>query len=224
MSTLNDLGGRVQDRLEEVRGPGQFWSLQNEVYVNLVEAMNEAMLLTGEPQIRPSSVTSLTQNSNLQPLPAGALAVIRVEGLNSVAIRKFYTCDLDRQYPAWENDTATSISAWFPVGLTQWGVYPKLTVPQQVIVTYIGFPVTAPLPYTGAENVPYQEEYCEGFVDYAAHVCRLKESGSEFQESMAEYDRFLGKMQDMTSFAKRKDRLRYTRAVAVTTFTNKQEV
>lgn len=225
MSTINDLALRVQDRLEEARdGIGIFWSLQDEIYVALVEGMNEAMLLTGEPQIRASVSTNLVPNNNLQPMPAGAIAILRVEATNSTSIRKYYVCDLDRQYPAWENDAASTIQAWFPFGLNQWGIYPQVTEAQQVVVTYVGFPVTAALPYTGAEPVPFQEEFCEGFTDYAAHILRLKEGGPDFQESMTEYNRFLAKMQDMTSFAKRKDRLRFTKFGAAATVTNTMEV
>jgi len=225
MSTLNDLGLRTQDRLEEVRdGVGVFWSLQNEIFTALVEAANEAMLLTGEPQVRSTQATTLLTNSNLQPMPPGALAILRVEGVNSLPISKLFVCDLDRQYPAWENDAGYRAKAWFPVGLTQWGIYPQILVDQQVVITYVEIPVSAPLPYTGAEILPFQEEFCEGFIDYAAHICRLKETGSEFQESMAEYDRFLTKMQDMSTFAKRKDRLRFTKYGPVVTFTNTTEV
>jgi len=222
MSIIQDLETRVLDRLEDPEE--EFW-VSDELRTLIVEGMNEATLVTGDPQVRQSQPTPLITNRNLQPLPFGALLLLRVEGTNSLPINKFFARDLDLLYPAWENDTASEIEAWFPVGLTQFGVYPKLDSKsaQSVILTYVAFPVTSPRPYTGNERVPFQEEFADAFVEYAEHVARLKEGGKEFQQSMAAYQRWLEKVQDMTNFGLRRDRLHFVRPGVVSTFTNVRE-
>jgi len=218
MSALSDLAPLVQDRLEEPRGAGIFWSGANEILPDLVEALNEATLITGEPEIRSTAVTSLALNTNFQTMPAGAVALLRVEGPGGLAISKVMPWDLDNDNPTWENDTDVSIGDqagspryWFPLGMAAWGIYPKLTSGAQVILTYVGLPITASPPWTGSEVVPFQEEYLQGFADMAASVCRVKEGGAELQQGLAVYQRFLSRMEEASRFALRKGSLRFSR-------------
>lgn len=209
-SQVSELENRVLDRLEETNPP-VFWNLADEIRTSVVEAMNVAMLITGEPQIRAIATTTLAANQVLQSMPVGALALLRIEGPNGVSVKRTTLFDMDKLSPGWETETGDSIDFWFPFGFTQFGVHPKLTAGQQVILTYVAFPVATPRPYTGLEPIIFQEEYTEGFVDYGSHVNRLKEGGNEFQQSIAAYQRFLDKMGELSRFAFRKGSLRFTR-------------
>ena len=105
---------------------------------------------------------------------------------------------------------------FFPFGLTQWGCYPNLTSPAQVLVSYIGFPVTTARPYTGAEPVPFQGEYLDAFSDWASGIASFKEGDPEFQEAISRLNRFLSKMESLSEFSYRKGSLRFSRGVGVT--------
>lgn len=212
--TMSYIAQRIQDRLEEPSGPGIFWNLGDEIYPFLVEAMNEATLITGEPQVRATSVTTIPVSTVFTPLamPSDGIAMLRIEGPNG-PLKKCWIWDLDKQYPGWEIQTGDSPRYWFPFGLTQYGIYPCLTEPAEVIQSYVATPVTAARPYTGKELVPFQLEFLEGIEDSAAHAARLKEGGADFDQSMPEYQNFLNIMRELSAFAWRKDSLRFTRAV-----------
>ena len=212
MSTINDLTLQTQEKLEETPDNiGVFWSVVNELRSFVVEAMNEAVLLTAEPEIRMNTVTTLAANQTLQTMPAGAVAIVRVEGVAGISVSKYRMSDLGKENPTWETDTGDVPTTWFPFGLTSWGIYPKLTAPVQVILTYLAIPCPAGRPYTGLETIPFQPEYNEAFVEYAAHVARLKEAGADFLQSTKLYDAYLSKMQQLSKFAERKAALRFTR-------------
>jgi len=213
MSTLATLGALTQQRLEEPVGPGIFWSLQNEIYVTLVEAMNEACLITGEPEIRQSTPFTLTANTTVFTLPPAAMGLIRIQAPNW--LDKTSLWDLDRMLPGWESDLGTVPDYWFPIGLTQFGIHPQLESDAQAFLTYIALPVPTGRPYTGVEDVNFQNEFDEGFVDYSAHVLQLKEGGEEFIQSSKLYDRFLSKMVELSNFSWRTGSLRFTRTVGV---------
>lgn len=217
MSLISDLEVEVQDRLEEARdGVGVFWDLQNEIRPLIVEAMNVATLITGDPEVRPKQMFTVAPGQNLQTMPSGGLALLRVEGVSNLPIKKVQVKDLDRHYYQWQNDSGDVPQLWFPFGLGAWGVYPKLTAEVQVRITYVGFPVNEGRPYSGAEALPFQDEYREAFSDYATHAARLKEGGAEFDESIAGYNRFLSRMQEMSKYAYRKGVVRFTMAPGAT--------
>jgi len=219
VSTINDLVPLVLDRIEESRTNPIFWDVQKEIMVFLVEAMNEAALITGEPEIRYSN--SLTTSSQLT-LPANQtvmtfsgdvplFGMMRLE--SSGQVKKTTVWDMDRMLPGWENDTGDAPDFWFPIGLTMFGIHPQLVAPVTVIVSGIAEPIPIPRPYTGVEPCDFQEEYREAFVDYAALTASLKEGTSEFQQSIRVYDRFISKMQELSKFASRKGSLRFSRTM-----------
>lgn len=211
--TISSLARSVQSRLEEEpQGPpGIFWNYQNEVLPAVVEAMNEASLLTGVVQTVQTAPITVPVNTTWLSLPKNAIALIRVTG--PVYLRKTSVFALDKLNRTWQNDTGTALKAWFPVGVTNWGVYPQLTAEQQVMVTYLAYPVTVAPPYTGNETVPFQAEFHESLEQYAAHVLRLKEAGQDFEGSMGIYQAFLATMQTLDMFETRHDSLVFTKGV-----------
>ena len=213
MTTTASIQSRVQDRLEE--NPAAFWNVTAEILPYVVEGMNAACLITGDPQIRANVIYNIPANANpvgFVPLsmPADALALLRVDGGGGVTIDKVFVWDLDRHFPGWETVAGTQIQYWFPFGLTGWGVYPVPSAGQQVILSYIQFPVSTARPYTGAEVIPFQDEYDQAFEDYAAAIARLKEGGAEFDQATILMQRFLTQMEALSNFAYRKGSLRFT--------------
>lgn len=126
------------------------------------------------------------------------------------------------------NSSATpvvqQIQYWFPVGLNQFGIFPQLTVSQQVSISYLAYPVTVSPPYTGTETVPFQQEFLDGLQEYAAHVLRLKEAGYEFQASQTNYQEFLDTMRQLAVFQSRHDSLVFTTAAGAKMRVNPVEV
>jgi hypothetical protein len=137
--------------------------------------------------------------------------LIRLDAVGGSAIKKLFAVDLDRDNPGWEFDLGTTVKRWFPIGMTLFGVYPTLTQPQQVQVTVVGFPIPTGQPYSGAEISPFRQEYNDAFHEYAHHVCRLKESGPDFQESLPAYQAWVDKLVELTRFAARRGLTRFYR-------------
>ncbi len=222
--TISTLAVSVQQRLEEEPqgAPGIFWSYQNEVLPAVVEAMNEASLLTGVVQTVQTAPVTIPANTTWLPLPQNAIALIRV--LGPVYLRKTSVFALDNLNRYWRNDTGAELQSWFPLGVTKWGVYPQLTAQQQVMVTYLAYPVTVPPPYTGNETVPFQIEFTESLEQYASHVLRLKEAGQDFAASQGIYQAFLATMRTLDAFETRHDSLVFTKAVGAAVQVNPVEV
>ena len=218
MATISTILGGVDNRLEETPGAAIFWQDQLELSPLVVEAMNLATLITGEPEAYASVVTTIPASTSFTPItmPAGALAITRIDGPGSLGVDKSYVQDLDYFYPGWEVATGDTPQYWFPFGLSKFGIYPCLTAPVQVLVSYIAFPVATPRPYTGSESIPFQNEYLDSFQDYAASMATFKEGSPEFDEAMPVLNRFMSKMEELSSFGYRKGSLRFTRGVGVT--------
>lgn len=217
MSTISDLAIQVLQRLEEDPAAPVFWDLQNEVYPAIVEAMNEAALVTGVVQVVQMLPVELPVDTNFIAMPANAICLLRV--LGPTAVQKTDVYALDQMLPGWEtaggagaNPPVQQIQYWFPMGTNYYGIYPQLSVEQQVTITYLGYPVTVTPPYTGAETVPYQQEFQDALIEYGAHILRLKESGYEFEASQTIYQQFLDTMKALSVFQSRHDSLVFTKA------------
>jgi hypothetical protein len=216
MATIGSLEAAVQARLED--DLGIFWLVAPELRPLVVEAMNIAALITGEPQVKASTVYTIPASTVFTPLPLppDGLALLRMEGPGSLAVEKSYVQDLDNFNPGWEVETGDVPTTWGPFGLGQFFVSPNLTAPVQVILSYVQFPVSTPRPYTGAETIPFQQEYFDGLTDWAAAIARFKESGAEFQEAIPVLNRALAKFEELSTFAYRKGSLRFTRGSGAT--------
>ncbi len=229
MTTIGQLAVQVLQKLEENITTPIFWDLQFEVFPILVEAMNDASLLTGTVQVSQSALLTIPANSTFITMPQNVVALLRIAG--PTAVKKTDVYSLDQIMPGWEamggasaNPPVQQIQYWFPVGLNQFGVFPQLTVPQNVQIDYLAYPVTVPTPYTGNEPVPFQLEFQDALIDYAAHVLRLKESGYEFQASQAVYQDFLDTMRALTAFQSRHDSLVFNTATGARVRVNPVEV
>lgn len=213
--TVASLEPQVCSRLEESYPNPVFWDLTHEIRPLIVEAMFEAALITGEPEVRLTSQTTITADSNIQTMPENAIAIIRMQGPKGM-IRKTSVKDLDWIKPNWQMETGPNIKHWFPIGLSSFGVYPKLQSEVQVVLSIVELPVVSSRPYTGNETADFQQEYTEAFDRYAAAALRLKEGGPEFQQGLLDYEYFLAKMSELSKFGERKHALRFTRTMGHT--------
>lgn len=214
-STLDNLCVVVQQRLEE-SGEGIFWSLPDEIRIFVVEALCEGALITGEVQVRRTPSVGIVQNATLQNVPDDIIALSKIENQQGAMART--TVDsLDRMRPNWRNDVGPIPLRWFSFGLTRYGVWPKVTVPVNVVLHGLAIGTAAtPMtsrPYTGIEPINFPEEYNAGFINYSSAMARLKEGGAEVQQAIEDYDFFLSQMESLSKMAIRTNSLRFTKAM-----------
>ena len=212
MSTVNEISSDVYRRLEEDPSSPTFWT-NDEVYPSIVEAMNELCLITGEPEIKSNTPFTITANSRFFTIPNNGIVLLRMDGPNVVRKTTVYEMDVSRR--GWIAETGDVVKRWFPFGIGQFGVYPLLTADTSVLLTYVRLPVAMASTYTGAETSPFREEFREALVDYADHVLRMKELGSDFTDSMPAYDRFLARASELTKYGQRTGKLRFSRPLGI---------
>jgi hypothetical protein len=89
-------------------------------------------------------------------------------------------------------------------------VHPAPSQPQTVNVTAIQYPVTSTWPYDGTQAVPFEDNFFQLLEEYAAHYCRIKEMGGEFQEGMKLFESYLQGAKRMSAIQDRRDPLIFT--------------
>jgi len=208
---ISTLATNVLERLEDTTGI--FWSQSFEIYTALVEAMNDLLLLVGRPTQTVGMQFNLTPNSVWQTVPKGVFLISDIWASQS-RLRKYNLFSYDYEQPGsigsdWENDVSDSgPTSWAPVGMNLFVVHPAPSVPQTVLLDGIAYPVAeTAFPYTGAEIVPFHDEFFQYLEMYAAHISRLKEGSAEFQESLSLYQTYLGGAKRMTEIEDRRDSL-----------------
>ena len=211
MPAISTLEQAVADILEESYPSPVFWSLQDEIRVALVEAMNEMTLLTGEPEQQ--GAVTLTANQTIQTLPVNMLALLKLWTTTGV-VPKTSMEKLDNTNPGWEAESGTNtIKSWFAFGLGKIGIYPKLSAPPSVTAAFVPILVTDTYPYDGTQSFDFQNEYQDLAIRYAGDTLRLKEGGQEFFQGANGYAFFIEKIQQLSAFASRKGAIRFTRAM-----------
>lgn len=205
--TIADLAPQVIARLEEANPP-VFWQLNTEIYSATVEGINDLLLLLGRPTNTVNLPVTLLPNTIWQPMPPGMFCITDIQGPGAAAY-KLTLWDMDftqaSWQSSWENDLSDSLQRWFPIGLTNFGIHPAVSVPQPVTVTGIQLVTTETWPYDGTVAFPFQDEVASAIEMYAAHYCRLKESGNEFSESLSLYEQYLAVAERVTEIEDRRD-------------------
>ena len=222
MSTLlPDVLGRIEEN-----NPPVFWSLIQEVYPGIVEGMFEAALVTGVVQQSNVAVTLQTnttyfslQNNVAIGVPRGTIGVLRMRA--PYPIKKTSQFALDNWQPGWQQAAPTDqIQAWFPLGLSAFGIYPQLQDQAIVTMDFIVSPVNKVTPYNGAEVMPFQTEYYDAFSQYAAGILRSKEGGAEAEEAAEVLQDYLGRLKALSAFQGRLDSLVYSKGYGTQTEVN----
>jgi len=210
---ISTLADRVQQRLEEPVGPGQWWSRAYEIYSAIEEAQNDLLLLVGRPTQIVNIPFALTPNSVWQQIPKGYLAITDIQGVGS-PLYKVNLYDMDYLQTSWgsgwEQDTDVVAQRWAPIGFNLFVVHPAPAYPQTVNVTAIQYPATDTWPYSGSESVVFEDNYFQLIEEYAAFYCRIKELGAEFQEGMKLFEQYLAGARRMTQIQDLRDPLIFT--------------
>lgn len=208
---LTDTLGRIEENLPTDTPAGPvFWNLVGEVWPQMVDAMYEATLLTGVVQAVSQAFT-ITANTTYFTNPKGMVAPLRMRA--PYAIRKNSLKGLDDMNPNWQlTPPGTQIQAWWPMGISGFGVFPQLTADATVTMDWITSPVNQVRPYSGAVAVPFQEEFTDAFSQYAAAMLRAKEGGQEAEEASVVYTEYMGRMRALSAFQSRLDALVLTAA------------
>ena len=226
-SLLPDLLGRIEENVES--GP-VFWSLVGECYPAMVQAEFEAALITGVVQASNVAVTLAAnttyfsiQNNVSIGIPKGMLAPLRLKAPYS--IRKTTLRGLDSMYPAWQRQApGTQLIAWFPLGVSTFGIYPQLTAESVVVMDFLQSPVNEYTPYTGAEVIPLQAEFTDLLSKYAAAYLRSKEGGQEADEAGVVFEEYLAEVKELSLFQSRLDALVYTAAYGAQSGVNPRKI
>lgn len=213
---ISTLAAQVAQRLEEDPANVIFWSLRDELYTALIEACNDLLILVGRPTQLVRQPFTLLPNSVWQSFTPGFLLITDVQGPQSPLWKvSLYEMDYVQSSwgPDWENDVADSPQRWFPLGFSKFGIHPAVPAASTVLLTGIAYPTTNPWPYTGAETAPFHHEFFEALEEYAAHYCRIKETGAEWKESLALYQQYLDLAKRLTMIEDRRDPIIFSRAV-----------
>ncbi len=212
ITPISVLASHVQARLEEEgTAAGEFWSTEYEINPTLVEAMSDLMLLVGRPTQVVNIPYNLTLNSIWQPMPKGLFLITDMRGPQG-QIHKVDLHSQDYVQSSWQSDWESDSSPngpqrWMPINLTMFAVHPAPSVPQTVALDGIAYPVAQPWPWDGSQPVSFQDEFFSALEMYSAHVCRIKENGAEFQESLSLYNEYLTLARRMTEIQDRRDPL-----------------
>ena len=237
---LDDVLGRIEDPVPT------FWSLTGEVYPQMVDALFEAALITGVVQLSNVQVTLAPETTyfSLQPgatlgygeggfgeggygggigIPEGVIAMLRMRA--PYAIRKTTLKALDDMIPSWQQaDPVSQIIAWFPLGVSYFGIYPQLAAETQVVMDFLVSPVNQSTPYDGNEPIPLQDEFACLLSKYAAAMLRSKEGGAEAEEADIVFQSYLSEVKDLSAFQTRIDSLVYSAAFGAQSAVNPRKV
>lgn len=230
---LPDLAGRVEET--DPTNP-VFWNLTYEFLPALVDAMFEASLVTGTVQVHDIQVTLAAgttyfdlQNNAPIGIPAGVVAALRLKA--PYPIRKTTVQNLDATVPGWQSESplppttrGSNIKAWFPLGVSKFGIYPQLAADSFVTMDFLVAPTTAVRPYTSAIAIPLQEEFSDLLSMYAAVVCRAKELGAESEEADTVMNEYMQAVKQLSLFQSRLDSLVMTRNYGAKLQVNNREV
>lgn len=186
------------------------------------QTVQQATILS-KPLAAGAGVTAVVQSSaNIQAgtlIGVGAGSGFEMVTVSEVAVGSF-TATFANGHAAGDPVYMPEIAAplaWFPFGMSSWGVYPRMVSPSTVTATGIMLPITATPPWDGTQLLPFQDEFTEGLADYACHILRLKEGGAEFNSSIGQYDRCLERFGQLSRFAIRQNSLRFARGGAGST-------
>jgi hypothetical protein len=224
---VTDLAGRVE---EENPNAPVFWSLTYEFLPALVDAMFEAALVTGTvqavniPVSLPANTTYISlQNNTSIGIPAGVIAALRLR--QPFPVRKTTLKGLDDINPGWQNVAAArSLQAWFPLGVSQFGIYPQLSSPVQALMDFIVSPVNMARPYTTNIPVQFLTEFCDLLPMGAAVTLRSKELGAESEEASQVMADFMGQLRALSLYQNRLDAQVWTAAYGAKAGVQKREI
>jgi hypothetical protein len=219
LETIATLAADVQSRMQDPNAI--FWLQSYEYYSAVAEAISDLLLLIGRPTQQTSTIYTLTPSTVWQPMPPNMLAITNIRS-SSYSLWKTSLHAMDYTQaswgPDWESDTSnTGPLRWGPLGLTYFFVHPAPTIPIQVTVTGVAYPITTPWPPTGAETSPFHTEINVAIQMYAAWYLALKTLPDESLESEQLFNQYLDIAQRNSTIEDRRDPLVFSRAFGTPT-------
>ena len=187
-TTRATLRTRVTERLIT-----NFWST-SEINAYIAEALRVWNVLTGSNVDIYSSVAVIPNQQvyTIAQITGGSsdpLFILRLESATDSTT--FGTIDLrilSHYTPTWFSQTDTTIQNWCQVGQNNLVLYPKTTSSLLLNVYAVD---RAEVPTGDSSTIQVSEEDMPAIIDYCTFIARLKESGSEFQESIGLLQNFL---------------------------------
>jgi hypothetical protein len=172
----------------------------------------------------PANTTYISlQNNTSIGIPAGVIAALRLR--QPFPVRKTTLKGLDDINPGWQNVAAArSLQAWFPLGVSQFGIYPQLSSPVQALMDFIVSPVNMARPYTTNIPVQFLTEFCDLLPMGAAVTLRSKELGAESEEASQVMADFMGQLRALSLYQNRLDAQVWTAAYGAKAGVQKREI
>jgi hypothetical protein len=191
MATVEVIIFRVLSRLSEINPAAPTHWQRSEILDYLREGANELNLIAGEIQATISVPVNTTEN--VYALPAPSIAALSISSTNTFLFKQSID-DLDNEKPNWEavTEVASRPRIWSPLGLNQIVIWPRATASLEVAA------LMEPDAISDADmSVGFREEYTPALEDYCVSRALFKEGGAEFQQSLGDYQKFLGAAQEL---------------------------
>lgn len=193
MATVAEIIDQVLRRLGEDPVAPIHWR-RDEILDYIQEGIVELNLITGE--IQATGSIPLNSTANLYDMPESAIAPLSAR-VNGRYLRRDAVEDLDEELiPKWQaaGSTASAPKLWAPLGLTLIAITPRPVVNLSMDVTYLAHPLPR---QDASQETGLLPEYDIAVEDYAVSRAHFKDGGAEFQQSLADYTRYLDAAQQL---------------------------
>src|SRR3990167_660343 len=182
-TTRATLRTRISERLLST-----FWSATElDLYIN--EALRVWNVLTGyQRNVETQTIAATTSPFYARTaLTTTGIILLRIENADT-HLDHVSLSEIGALAPNWISFTDTAVTGWCHVGLNQIVFNPIPGSGFDATSYYID---ASPIPGSDGAFIQVGDEDLPAIVDYCVFIARLKESGSEFQESIALLQNFL---------------------------------
>lgn len=183
VTTRATLRTRVRERLLST-----FWT-DTEINLYINEALRVWNVLTGyQKNTEGVALTggSVNFHAKTEFMTTGII-VQRIETSN-IHLDPITLKELNHLSPTWYGQVASTTSNWMHVGLNNIALY---KAPSSTFSATTYFIDTSPIPSLDGDYIQVGEEDMAAIIDYITFIAKIKESGKEFQESVALLQNFL---------------------------------
>lgn len=187
MAYANTTRATLRTRISE-RLLSTFWSsTELNLYIN--EALRVWNVLTGyQRTVETNTVSSASTPFYARSVFTGTgIILLRIENANT-HLDQVTLEEIDAYAANWISFTDATVTGWCHVGLNQILLNPIPSTSFSATTYYVD---ASPIPSSDGSYIQVGDEDLPAIVDYCVFIARLKESGSEFQESMALLQNFL---------------------------------
>jgi len=200
--TRADLRTRIQARLD---GNTELYP-DPEVHAAIDDAVRALNLFTGFIQTTALHSAFTVANQHIYDVPSGYLFLVRVEFQGRV-LDKTSLSNICNSNPEWLSETTANtgipVSSWVPLGVNKFAIHPADSLGSQN-VRLAG--VVEPTSLSADDSViAIPDDFSDLIEDLASHYLQMKEGGIIFTRASLLYQKFLGKMKELTRFTTMKN-------------------